>query len=1110
MDNLKSGFERRSDPRLGDKKAGTSSASNGASPELNRFKGKIFYFDDECQREITYKDLVRWLKYIGADVEEWSWTNKITHYISKSGRKPEAEKPGPIRRPPVRSRALSRKDLILAAVNGAKSASPAAGSNISPPEKRGIRYFSYDKLIPLVKRQVRAVKESKKSGAKRNSLDSNKGLDSPVKSPKVTKPKKPSTAYPQTSRRSLFIETKKEDSKKLLKQTQKTYLKDNFIKITDESEKFRPIFKDKMQEQILSRERIPYNKCPFVGSMTHEERKAKRDSLQLQKLQKLEALSSSAKTTSAIDAGAKNDASKTLATMWKNGGTCEICNYSRYEDPAEHFESDVHKKNISNYEARFRMIDKSGLELDSGIGKEEANGLSKTQLRVKIIQHRMKKFAEMRKANPCLADLERMKSPVSQEETAFRDTSMQKLREKRDEEAEKQEEIGEKEAETTNNQAPVPVPIIDEEPEKINVEKDVQEKLTEENFHKIDDSFEICLKKPKNIIDEEEEEIEKQHENTKIEEKEVLEEKVVEDIEESEAENDDDAQSKYKSCSQDDEMMDATEALKSTRDDEETRDSWVITSRYTSPQKPNLSGSISSATSPQKTIKLFNFEDSGDSSSDEEIKPRKTKPKRLSTFIHYSSSSSDEDEEQLRLPKTAPRKIKQNDSSFNLDTTNEEIFNQSQEIPKPRIIYPKRKRSETASSPQLLAQSPGIRSPARKRSQRTSNLEFDRIEILNVEEPVNVIDDMLRSSPIHEEIKEPVKQNEEDCQPIFEQKGQIQEDQTVPCAGENDEDEEESTVEAATESSVTVKHDFKRRTWNFEHFGSDENSHISGFDDGSLQNSERITPKSERGCASIQFSDESNSTKMSCIDSTNFVEELLPPARKPIKYDRPFVFSSLERPTDNNEENQQNETLCTVAEDASFNLSLNHTAHHGSINLEEEEDLPDENKPWNHPCHFPPKRYASLKSEVQPETLIQMISEEQEQFNRLEKNCDPKTRYYSSFIEMKTTELIDRRVAEGRAKKGFILGSCRSDELKKRRSSVLAANRTSACLIQQKSSSPEPNDFEENAQCSWDHSMDKNGVHTLQVEQRSELGISGSFDSHDLDSRSNQASKYLH
>ena len=56
-----------------------------------------------------------------------------------------------------------------------------------------------------------------------------------------------------------------------------------------------------------------------------------------------------------------------------------------------------------------------------------------------------------------------------------------------------------------------------------------------------------------------------------------------------------------------------------------------------------------------------------------------------------------------------------------------------------------------------------------------------------------------------------------------------------------------------------------------------------------------------------------------------------------------------------------------------------------------------------------------------------------------------------------------------------------------------------------RSSSPEPKDFEnENAQCSWDHSMDKNGVHTLQVDQKSsELGISGSFDSLDLESSSN-------
>ena len=51
MDNLKSGFERRSENKLGERKAANSSAS----PELNRFRGKLFYFDDECQREINYK-----------------------------------------------------------------------------------------------------------------------------------------------------------------------------------------------------------------------------------------------------------------------------------------------------------------------------------------------------------------------------------------------------------------------------------------------------------------------------------------------------------------------------------------------------------------------------------------------------------------------------------------------------------------------------------------------------------------------------------------------------------------------------------------------------------------------------------------------------------------------------------------------------------------------------------------------------------------------------------------------------------------------------------------------------------------------------------------------
>jgi hypothetical protein len=169
----------------------------------------------------------------------------------------------------------------------------------------------------------------------------------------------------------------------------------------------------------------------------------------------------------------------------------------------------------------------------------------------------------------------------------------------------------------------------------------------------------------------------------------------------------------------------STEAIK----DEETRDDFVITSRYSSPTKSKILGSTSS---PQKTIQLYQFEkssDESDSSSEEEIKPSKTKPKRLSTFINYSCSSSSDEEEQLRLPKAAPKTKKQNESSFNFDTTNEESFNESQnaEIPKPRIIHPKRKR-EAIGSPQLSPQalSPGNRSPARKRSQINSNLEFDR------------------------------------------------------------------------------------------------------------------------------------------------------------------------------------------------------------------------------------------------------------------------------------------------------------------------------------------------------------------------------------------------
>ena len=103
----------------------------------------------------------------------------------------------------------------------------------------------------------------------------------------------------------------------------------------------------------------------------------------------------------------------------------------------------------------------------------------------------------------------------------------------------------------------------------------------------------------------------------------------------------------------------------------------------------------------------------------------------------------------------------------------------------------------------------------------------NRIERLPVEASVNVIDDMLNSSPIHEEIKEPDEQVQEQIhsEPNFEQKEEIQEDQIVPETEEPADYDEESTVEAATATEVTttVEQDFKRKTWNFEHFGSDEN-----------------------------------------------------------------------------------------------------------------------------------------------------------------------------------------------------------------------------------------------------------------------------------------------
>ena len=88
---------------------------------------------------------------------------------------------------------------------------------------------------------------------------------------------------------------------------------------------------------------------------------------------------------------------------------------------------------------------------------------------------------------------------------------------------------------------------------------------------------------------------------------------------------------------------------------------------------------------------------------------------------------------------------------------------------------------------------------------------------------MNVIDDMLRSSPLHEEIKEPIEQSQEAPEPIFEQREEIQEDQIVPESGETGENEKESTVEATTATELTVEQDFKRKTWNFDHFGTDEN-----------------------------------------------------------------------------------------------------------------------------------------------------------------------------------------------------------------------------------------------------------------------------------------------
>ena len=96
---------------------------------------------------------------------------------------------------------------MLAAVKGNQSTSPPANTI---EENRGVRYYAFDGLLRLVAKQVKLEKSRR---ALRRGSDANKSLDSPVKSPKVAKPKKPTTSYPQTSRRSLFIETKSPEKK---------------------------------------------------------------------------------------------------------------------------------------------------------------------------------------------------------------------------------------------------------------------------------------------------------------------------------------------------------------------------------------------------------------------------------------------------------------------------------------------------------------------------------------------------------------------------------------------------------------------------------------------------------------------------------------------------------------------------------------------------------------------------------------------------------------------------------------------------------------------------------------------------------------------------------
>ena len=718
MDNSKSGPAQRTSS---DRRSASSSSTRNEQHQQNQFKGKVFYFDNECRRDqrfdskifikILYQifvELVKQVQYVGASVELFH-TKKITHYISISGRKPQAQPPGPSRRSGGTARPLSRKDLMLAAVKGNQTTSPPTSSI---EENRGVRYYAFDSLLRLVAKQVRVEKSRR---AMRRSNDANKSLDSPVKSPKVAKPKKPTTAYPQTSRRSLFIETKSPEKK-----TKKIYLRDNFTKITDVSERFRPVYKDQMTEQIVSLERVAYNKCPFVGFLTDEERKEKRDSMNLQKQKKYEqkeGTSTSAKTTSANATNAKSDASKTLGTMWKNGGTCEVCQYFRYEDPEEHFESQTHKKNVKNYEERFKIIDNKSFKLQSGLTKQQEQSLSKMERRIAIISHRSKKYAVRNESSTTLAELERMKSPILAEETPFTDKSSQKLRQKKpsDQNASGTNKLSDKADE--KEVSPVLSPVIKEVEEENHENKKVQEvvpKMAVENYdYNEESSQKIKLEESQAI--ENEEEVEEKHVEIPVEdigEREVADRQIHTDSQEREDEEEDsDTQTTSDSLTEDEDpmMMDATEALKALKDEEATDDSWEIPSRMSdvSAAQDKSTHSQKAILCKQKTIQLYNFED-----------------------------SSDEEDGHVLLKKSARKKA--TDKSFNLDTTNEEDEDDkttSVNLPreKPRIIHPKRKRGDDFTHPndRVCPPSPDSRSPARKKPDVNNRFDGFNRHVLN-------------------------------------------------------------------------------------------------------------------------------------------------------------------------------------------------------------------------------------------------------------------------------------------------------------------------------------------------------------------------------------------